>query len=142
MSQGKQITHGFDGRLQKIFQEFFFQWVFSSEMSDQAIMDTYFAADFVAIIDGVELTRDDFMQRVGLMRKTAVVEKQEFVEMMEQGDRLFSMHVVEGQSLSTGSAFKTRAIALFLFDGDRIQTAYLNSATQGDPRDADIASRH
>ncbi|MEM7120175.1 MAG: nuclear transport factor 2 family protein [Pseudomonadota bacterium] len=142
MSQAKQITHDFDGRLQKIFQEFFFNWFFSSKMSDQDIVDTYIADDFHAIIDGVELNRDDFAQRVSLMRRSAVIERQEFVQMMEQGDRLFSMHVVNGQSLKTDSAFKTRAIALFVFDGDRIKDAYLNSATEGDPRDADIAFRH
>lgn len=142
MSQGKQITNGFEGKLQKIFQAFFYNWVFSSQMSVHDIMETYFSTDFSALIDGVELKREDFAQRVGLMRRTTLVEKQEFIEMMEEGDRLFSMHTVEGKSLSTDSPFRTRAIALFLFESDKIKTAYLNSATQGDPRDADIASRH
>ena len=141
MSEGKQITNSFDGKLQKIFQDFFYNWVFTSEMSDQEIMNKYFSPDFSAIIDGVELERDDFLHRVGRMRREAVVERQEFIEMMEQGDRLFSMHTVKGQSLSSGQPFQTLAIALFIFEGDKIKKGYLNSSTEGDPRDSDIASR-
>ena len=141
MPEGKQITNNFDGRLQIIFQEFFRNWVFVSEMSDQEMMDRFFCPDFSALIDGVELKRDDFLRRVGRMRSETVVERQEFIEMMEQGDRLFSMHTVKGQSLSSGQPFKTLIIALFIFEGDKIKKGYANSSTEGDPRDSDIASR-
>ena len=141
MSDERQVRNDFNGRLQTLFQDFFFDWAFSSEMSDQEIMDRYFTPDFSAHIDGVDLDKDQFQSRVGRMRREAIVEHQEFIEMMEEGDRLFSMHSVRGQSLASGQPFETRAIALFVFKGDKIQTGYLNSATKGAPEDADIASR-
>ena len=141
MTDGRQITKSFNGRLQKIFQEFFYNWVFSTEMSDREIIDRYFTENFSALIDGKELGRDDFLHRIQRMRQEAVVEKQEFIEMMEEGDKLFSMHTVMGKSLASGQPFKTRAIALFVFKDSKIEEGYLNSATQGDPRDSDIASR-
>ena len=141
MSDERQVRHDFNGRLQTLFQDFFFNWVFSSAMSDEEIMDRYFTPDFSAHIDGVDLDKDQFQSRVGRMRREAIVEHQEFIEMMEEGDRLFSMHSVKGQSLASGQPFETRAIAFFVFKGDKIETAYLNSATKGAPEDADIASR-
>ena len=141
MPDERQVRNDFNGRLQTLFQDFFFDWVFSSEMSDRDIMDRYFTPDFSAHIDGVDLDKDQFQSRVGRMRREAIVEHQEFIEMMEEGDRLFSMHSVRGQSLASGQPFETRAIALFVFKGDKIQTGYLNSATKGAPEDADIASR-
>ncbi len=137
----KQIVHDFDGRLQSIFQQFFYNWVFSREMSAEDIIEKYFSPNFSATIDGVELNRNVFLQRIDRMRQEAIVEKQEFIEMMEEGDKLFTMHTVSGKSLLSGQNFQTRAIALFIFNGDKIERGYLNSATQGDPQDADIASR-
>ena len=141
MFDERQVRHSFNGRLQTLFQDFFFNWVFSSEMSDQEIMDRYFTPDFSAHIDGVDLNKEQFQSRVGRMRREAIVERQEFIEMMEQGDRLFTMLSVQGKSLTSGQPFETRAIALFVFKGDKIDTGYLNSATKGAPEDADIASR-
>ena len=64
-----------------------------------------------------------------------------FMEMMEAGDKLFSMHTTRGLSLASGHPFETRAIALFIFEGTKMKQGYLNSATLGDPSDADFASR-
>ena len=136
-----QITANFDGRLQKIFQKIFYDWMFLSQKSEKEIMDEYFTRDFSINIDGVQLSRDDFLRRVRRMRQEAVVEKQEFIEMMEDGDRLFSMHTVTGKSLLSGQPFETRVIAFFRFREAQIHEGYLNSVTEGDPRDADMASR-
>lgn len=138
---GQQITNGFDAPLQTIFQAFMADWVIASEKSAQEIMDTYFTPDFFADIDGHHLARAQFQSRIERMRKDASVETQEFIEMMEDGDRLFSMHTTRGLSLSSGHPFETRAIALFVFEGTKIKKGYLNSATLGDPSDADFASR-
>jgi len=118
-----------------------FDWVFEPKKSPQEVMDTYFTPDFSAEIDGHRLSRDVFQSRINRMREDADVEEQDFVEMMEDGDRLFSMHYTRGKSLVTGQKFETRAIAFFVFEGKRIKKAYLNSVTLGDPRDADFASR-
>jgi len=138
---GQQITNGFDGPLQTIFQAFMADWVLVPEKSAQEVMDTYFTSDFFADIDGHHLSRAQFQRRIDRMRKDAAVETQEFVEMMETDDRLFSMHTTHGQSLASGYPFETRAIALFVFEGGKIKRGYLNSATLGDPSDADFASR-
>ena len=138
---GRQITNGFDRPLQIIFQAFMADWVFASEKSAQKIMDTYFTPDFFADIDGHHLSRAQFERRIDRMRKDASVETQEFMEMMEAGDRLFSMHTTRGLSLASGHPFETRAIALFIFEGTKMKQGYLNSATLGDPSDADFASR-
>lgn len=137
----RQNRNGFTGPLQTIFQDFMADWVFDAEKSAQEIIDTYFAPDFYAEIDGHHLSRDTFRSRVDRMRREADVEAQDFLEMMESGDRLFSMHTTRGMSLASGQPFETRAIAFFQFDGKRIAKGYLNSVTLGDPRDADFASR-
>lgn len=138
---GQQNRGGFSGPLETVFQDFMFDWVFEPKKSPQEVMDTYFTPDFSAEIDGHRLSRDVFQSRINRMREDADVEEQDFVEMMEDGDRLFSMHYTRGKSLVTGQKFETRAIAFFDFEGKRIKKAYLNSVTLGDPRDADFASR-
>lgn len=138
---GQQNRNGFNGRLQTVFQDFMADWVFSDDQSAQQIMDTYFTPDFSAEIDGRHLSRDIFQSRINRMRQDADVEEQDFVEMMEEGDRLFTMHYTRGKSLVTGKKFETRAIAVHRFEGKRIKKSYLNSVTLGDPRDADFASR-
>lgn len=138
---GQQITNGFDESLQTIFQAFMADWVLVPEKSPQEVMDTYFTSDFCADIDGHRLSRAQFQRRIDRMRKDAVVETQEFIEMMETGDKLFSMHTTRGLSLASGHPFETRAIALFVFEGGKIKKGFLNSATLGDPSDADFASR-
>ena len=137
----RQVTNNFNGRLQKILQGCFYEWFFTDRLSDQEVIEKYFATDFSALIDGVELDRHVFEQRVHRMRQEAIVERQEFVEMIEQDNKLFSMHTVEGKSLLSGQQFATRVIALFVFNDEKIERVYVNSATKGDPRDADIASR-
>ncbi len=137
----RQNRNGFTGSLQTIFQDFMADWVFAAGKSAQEIADTYLAPDFSAEIDGHDLSRQQFQSRIDRMRKDAAVERQDFVEMMESGNRLFSMHVTRGKSHASGHPFETRAIALFLFQGKRIKKGYLNSVTLGDPRDADFASR-
>lgn len=138
---GQQITNGFNGPLQTIFQAFMADWVLVPEKGAQDVMDTYFAPEFVAEIDGHRLSRARFQSRIDRMRKDASVETQEFIEMMETDDRLFSMHTTRGQSLASGHPFETRAIALFVVEGGKMKKGYLNSATLGDPSDADFASR-
>ncbi|MEM8856257.1 MAG: nuclear transport factor 2 family protein [Pseudomonadota bacterium] len=138
---GRQLTGGFTGRLQTRFQAFMADWVLRGDSSVEALADTYLAPDFTALIDGKMLSRTVFQNRIARMRNDAIVEEQEFVEMMEEGDRLFSMHITRGVSRETGQPFQTRAIAFFVFEGERIKTGYLNSVTLGDPRDADFASR-
>ena len=137
----RQNRNGFTGPLQTIFQDFMADWVFATDKSAQQVMDTYFTADFTAEIDGHELSRDQFQSRIDRMRRDAVVDSQDFVEMMEKGDKLFSMHTTRGTSRSSGHPFETRAIALFVFQAEKIKKGYLNSVTIGDPRDADFASR-
>ena len=137
----RQKTHRFDGKLQRLFQAFFSDWLFSKRLTEQEMMDRYFTPDFSACIDGIELTSEDFSRRIARMRRETIVEKQEFVEMMETGNKLFSMHTTAGMSLASGKPFETLAIALFVFQGDRIQRGILNSITKGDPEDADMASR-
>ena len=44
----EQIRNNFNGNLERIFQKFFYNWVFSSEMSASEIMDSYFTSDFFA----------------------------------------------------------------------------------------------
>lgn len=138
---GRQIKNGFTEPLQTIFQDFMADWVFDAEKGAQEIIDTYFTPDFSAEIDGHGLSREDFQSRIDRMRQDAVVEEQEFVEMMESGDRLFSMHITRGMSHASNHPFETRAIALFVFEGKKIKKGYLNSVTLGDPSDADFASR-
>ena len=75
------------------------------------------------------------------MRRGATVEQQNLIEMMEEGNRLFSMNKKKGISNASGKNFETRAIALFIFSGDKISQAYLNSVTIGDPKGLDFASR-
>jgi len=137
----RQKTHRFDGKLQHIFQEFLSDWVFSKRLTEQEMMDRYFTPDFSTCIDGIELTREDFSRRLARMRREAVVEGQEFIEMMETDNKLFNMHTTAGMSLTSGKPFETLVIALFVFQGDKIQRGVLNSVTKGDPEDADMASR-
>ena len=138
---GRQIKNDFSGPLQTLFQEFMADWAFSREKSAQEMIDTYFTPDFSAELDGHHLSRETFRSRIERMRQDAVVEEQEFVEMMEAGNKLFSMHSTRGRSVASGQPFETRVIAFFLFQGEKIKTCYLNSVTHGDPRDADFASR-
>ena len=138
---GRQNRNGFTGPLQTLFQDFMADWVFAAEKSAQEIIDTYFTEDFSAEIDGHDLSREQFQSRIDRMRKDADVERQDFVEMMESGDRLFSMHTTRGVSLASGQPFETRVIAFFVFEGKRLKKGYLNSVTLGDPSDADFASR-
>ena len=137
----QQNRNGFTEPLQTLFQDFMADWVFAADKSPQEIIDTYFTAGFSAEIDGHDLSRAQFQSRIERMRKEAVVESQDFEEMMESGDRLFSMHTTRGVSLASGHPFETRVIALFVFEGKKIKKGYLNSVTFGDPRDADFASR-
>ncbi|MES0882921.1 nuclear transport factor 2 family protein [Roseibium sp. SCP14] len=138
---GQQNRYSFNGPLQTVFQDFMADWVFSDDHTAQQIMETYFTPDFSAEIDGRHLSHDIFQRRIGRMRQDAEVEEQDFVEMAEDGNRLFSMHNTRGKSLVSGQRFETRAIAFFRFDGKRIKKGYLNSVTPGDPSDADFASR-
>lgn len=138
---GTQNRGGFTAPLQTIFQDFMFDWLFEPKKTPADVMETYFTPDFSAEIDGRTLFRDRFQSRIERMRKDAEVDEQDFVEMMEDGNRLFTMHNTRGKSLVTGQTFETRAIALFVFDGKRIRKGFLNSVTLGDPRDADFASR-
>ena len=138
---GRQITNDFDGPLQAVFQKMMADWNLSKEKSAQEIVDTYLAPDFSAEIDGHYLSRETFRSRIDRMRQDAVVEEQEFVEMMEAGDKLFSMHNTRGRSVASGQPFETRVIAFFLFQGEKMKKCTLNSVTLGDPRDADFASR-
>ena len=102
---GRQIKNNFDGPLQTIFQNLMADWLFSVERSAQEIVDTYLAPDFSAELDGHYLSRETFQSRIDRMRQDAVVEEQEFVEMMEAGDKLFSMHNVRGRSVASGQPF-------------------------------------
>ncbi|MTH95789.1 hypothetical protein [Roseibium sp. RKSG952] len=138
----KQNTNGFDGPLQRRFQTFFYDWAFSGEKTAEEVLETYFDREFSALIDGKRLSRKDFGARIVVMRRDVIVERQDFLQMMEDGDRLFSMHRVWGKSLVSEAPFETFAIAYFQFRGGRLLKGYLNSATVGDPRDLDIASRH
>ncbi|MCV0426114.1 MAG: nuclear transport factor 2 family protein [Roseibium sp.] len=138
---GKQKRNGFNGPLQTQFQDFMSDWVFATQMSAQDVLDTYFTDDFSAEIDGHILSKAQFQSRIDRMRQDADVHEQDFVEMMEDGDRLFSMHYTRGRSRVTDQPFETRAIAFFLYEGNKMKKGYLNSATLGDPRDADFASR-
>ncbi|WP_299002232.1 nuclear transport factor 2 family protein [uncultured Shewanella sp.] len=137
----KQITHDFNAKYQKIFQHFFYQWVFSEKLTAEQIMDEFFTDDFTAIIDGNLLTRQDFLRRIGKMRAETLIEQQEFLQMMEQENKLFSMHTVKGKMLADDSDFETRAIAYFEFRDDKLHQGYLNSATAGKLHSHDIASR-
>ncbi|MEM1130554.1 MAG: nuclear transport factor 2 family protein [Pseudomonadota bacterium] len=138
---GKQNRNGFDGRLQTILHSVMFDWQLSSQKTAAEIMATYMTPDFSAEIDGHTLDHDTFQSRIDRMRRDAEVATQDFVEMMEEGDRVFSMHHISGMSRATGQPFETRVIALFYFSGDKIRKCYLNSVTLGDARDADFASR-
>lgn len=138
---GHQNRNGFNQPLQSIFQDFMYDWIFIREKSAQEVMRTYFTSDFSADIDGRTLSHDEFQSRIDRMRQDAEVHEQDFVEMMEAGNKLFSMHHTRGKSLASGQKFETRAIALFHFQGKQIRKGFLNSVTLGDPRDADLASR-
>ena len=138
----RQMRNGFAEPLQVVFQDFMADWLFSREKCAQDIMDTYFTPDFVAHIDGHILQRSEFRSRIDRMRQDADVESQEFLEMMEQGERLFSMHTTRGISRKTNQPFQTRAIAFFAFKEKKIESGYLNSVTLGHPDDADFASRY
>ncbi|MTI44240.1 hypothetical protein JM93_04087 [Roseibium hamelinense] len=139
---GKQITNGFNGRLEKRFQAFFYDWMFGDEMSPEQVLETYFDPGFTAVIDWHSLSRAEFGSRIKRMRQEAVVQNQVFHQMMEDGDRLFSMHELSGVSLASGKPFETFAIAYFEFNDNRLLRGYLNSVTKGDARDRDIASQH
>jgi len=141
MANARQITNHFNGKLQKIFQDFFYQAFLSTTMNCEDVIETYLTKDFTAYIDGKRFNRNLFSDRIQRMRKEAIVEEQNFLQMMEQDQRLFTQHTVSGLSITTNHSFKTQAIAFLIFKNNKIQTAYLNSATQGDPNDQDIASR-
>ncbi|MEM6461173.1 MAG: hypothetical protein AAF724_04585 [Pseudomonadota bacterium] len=141
MTPDRQQRNGFDGPLQTVFQDFMADWIFRREKSAQEIMDSYFTEDFSTEIDGHLLDRAAFQSRIDRMRHDADVEGQEFIEMMETENKLFSMHLTRGLSLVTRKPFQTRAIAVFTFAGAKIRSGYLNSVTLGDARDADFASR-
>ena len=136
-----ETRRNFTRKLQTMFQEFFHNWVLSEEMNDQEIIDKYFSLNFSACIDGVELSRNDFLHRVHRMRQEVAVERLDFIEMMEEDSKLFSMHTISGKSLLSEQHFQTHAIAFFIFKDDKIEKGYLNSATRGNPQDFDIASR-
>ncbi|MEM1360846.1 MAG: nuclear transport factor 2 family protein [Pseudomonadota bacterium] len=137
----KQNRNGFDGPLQTVLQDAMAAWFADDQMSAAEMSERFLAPDFSAELDGHILTRRAFEDRIDRMRKDANVEGQDFVEMMEEDDRVFSMHIVRGQSLASGHPFETRVIALFIFESEKIKKVYLNSVTLGDPRDADFASR-
>lgn len=137
----KQIRNGFHGPLQTILQDCMADWVFSVEKSPQEIADEYLTADYVASIDGHELDKATFVSRLERIREEVVPEIQEFLEMMEEGNKVFSMHTIRGVSRTSGEPFDSRVIALFIFENQKIKRVYLNSVTLGDPRDADLASR-
>ncbi|MEM9635171.1 MAG: nuclear transport factor 2 family protein [Pseudomonadota bacterium] len=137
---GQQNRNGFNKPLQTIFQDFMADCVFSDDHTAQQIMEIYFTPDFSEEIDGRHLSHDIFQRRIGRMRQDTEVEEQDFVEMTEDGDRIFTMHYTRGKSLVSGQHFEIRAIAFFRFDGKRIKKGYLNSVTLGDPSDADFAS--
>ena len=138
---GKQNRNGFSKPLQTRFQDFMQDWVFVTGLSAKEVMDTYFTQDFSAEIDGHVLSRERFQSRIDRMRQDADVAEQDFAEMMEDGNRLFTMHYTRGRSRVTDMPFETRAIAFLIFEGNKVKKAYLNSVTVGDPRDADFASR-
>ena len=137
----RQKRNGFDEPFQSVFQDFMAAWLFSEEASPSEVMDAYFTPDFVAEIDGHILERKEFQSRISRMRQDAEIYEQEFIEMMETGNKVFSMHITRGISRASQQPFETRAIALFEFAGMKLRHGYLNSVTLGDSRDADFASR-
>jgi ketosteroid isomerase-like protein len=119
-----------------------FQNVFANTDFDEAVIRRYFSTDYKQSVDGKELTFDEFLRHIRVLKEAVKTMTVRFKTIIQEDDVMFSNHVVTGET-KEGRAAEVQVIAEFRFrDGKIVLCDELTHMITGDQRDRDLGSRH
>jgi ketosteroid isomerase-like protein len=107
---------------------------------NEAKIRQYFHPDYVQHVDGKTLNFNDFIQHVKALKSSTATVKIVVERLVSEGNTVCSIHYAQG-SKRNGRSFKTKVIALFQFEGNKIiRCDELTHLIQGEESDKTLGS--
>lgn len=124
-------------KLKKIFNT-----IYLPETNINQLIEDNFSKKYIQRVDSVTLNYDQFVQHVHLQRKVVENVKITFLHLVEEGNTLASMHLVEAKK-KDGSQLKAKIVAVFQFENNKlILCDELTYMIEGSESDRDLGRRH
>lgn len=118
-----------------------FNIILSQGKTDNNTINKYFHEDYVQLVDGEKLNRDDFVRHIKALHNSEKNITVEFKHMLAEANKVATVHTATGTK-EDGQQVVAKVIALFIFkDGRIIMCDELTSIIEGTEEDKANASK-
>ncbi len=84
-----------------------------------AVVEEFFHPEYVQCINGVTMSRSEYINHVVAQRRNIVIEHIEYMHHFEKGEELFAIYYPKGQTYE-GLAIKAEVISYFQFQDKQV----------------------
>ncbi len=140
ISTGCQKKESLEEHHKKVLREVF-QNIVGQGHTDDNTISKYFHEDYVQLVDGKKLNRDEFVRHMKALHQSEKNIKVEFQHILAEGNQVATVHTATGTK-ENGQQVVAKIIALFVFkDGRIILCDELTAIIEGDEKDKENASK-
>lgn len=112
--------------------------VYDPKKDVTAVIEEFFHPDYEQCINGVIMSRREYIDHVMAQKKNMVIEHIEYVHYLEKGEELFALYYVKAKN-SEGSDIEAEVISYFQFQDKQILKIHGQvRLTKGDYSDVDM----
>jgi len=102
------------------------------------VIEIYFHPDYKQCINGVVMHRDEYIDHVIAQKENMTVEKIDYLQAIEHGDRLFALYMPKGKKRD-GTPIEAEVVSYFRFLNDKIVEVHGQvRLLTGNPVDVDM----
>lgn len=83
------------------------------------VIETHFHPDYKQCINGVVMNRDEYIDHVISQKENMIVDKIEYLQAVENGDKLFALYMPKGKKRD-GAPIEAEVVSYFRFLNEKI----------------------